>query len=774
MLEFKPQEAIKNNENGNKKEYKAIGHSLKRVDGADKVSGLARFAADLQVPGMLVARPVLSLYAHARIVKINTEAALQAPGVVRVVTASDLPIMASKSESRKRNPLAQGEVKFYGQPVVIVLAESEAAARDGAELVEIEYEPLPAAADMLEAMGENAPLVNTKPSHGTDEEASMHNAGAAQAEADDEEQIKLPANVSNHNRMKRGDLAAGFAEAAAVSEHTYFLPGVHQSYIEPQSCTVVPDPLGGLTVYTSTQAGFYCRQEVAEALDMELTKIKVVTMTVGGAFGGKFVLIEPLTAALARLSGRPVHLSYYRMEDLLAANPVHAGRIEFKLGARSDGTLCAMQGRVIFDSGIYSGSPFWAVSMLGMCYRIPNFDLEATEVLTHKVNVGAYRAPGAPQVTFVTEVAMDELARQLKLDPLEFRLKNAVQSGDLNNNDKAYPRIGLKECIQTLQQHPLWQNRDKLAPDEGIGVAVGGWGGGLEPASALCRMDHDGKFTVQVGISDISGVSTSLLLIAAEVLGLQSDQVRIVLSDTDSGPYAGGSGGSKTLFTVGAAVQAAAEDAAEQIKQIAAAELEAAPGDLELQDGKVQVKGVPSRSVDMLTISKRSFSKFKPVQGSGGSAINKQTPGFAAHLVKVRVDRETGEVHVLQYVATQDVGKAINPDEVRGQVHGGVTQGLGWALYEQMVYDEQGTLLTGSLMDYAVQTSTQVPDIEVQLVEVPSEAGPFGARGVGEPPVVPGGGAISNAIFAASGGRITQLPATPERVREAIKAASPA
>ncbi len=768
MLESTISPNAATNENG----YKAVGHSEPRVDGPDKVSGLARYAADLNIPGLLHARLVLSLYAHAKIVKIDTEAARCVPGVVRVITAADLPIKSDGAESRKRTPLAKDEVVFYGQPVAIVLGESEAAARDGVELVEVHYEPLPVAANLNSAMQANAPLVQVKPSHGADEEAQMHSAAAP---GENKEEEKLPGNVSGHMHLKRGTIEEAFKEAAVISERTYYVPTVHQSYLETQSVTVAPDPMGGITVYTSTQAGFYCRQEVAEALGIPANQVRVVTMTVGGAFGGKFVLIEPLAAALAKLTGRPVRLAFYRMEDLLAANPATDGQIELKLGARADGSLCAMQARVVFDSGIYPGSPYWAASMLGFCYRLPAFDIDAYEVLTHRVNAGAYRAPGAPQVTFATESAMDDLARQLDRDPLEFRLQNCVSQGDLNNNDRTWPRIGLKECIEVLQQHPTYQGYvakgRKLPQGEGIGVSVGGWGGGLEPASALCRLDQDGNFTLVVGISDLTGNQNSLRSIAAEVLSLRPEQITVVMGDTSTAPYAGASGGSKTLYTVGAAVKRSAEDAAEQIKQIAATELEAAPTDIELYEGQARVKGVPSRTVPILTIAKKSMNfgaRYMPVLGNGASAITKQAPGFAAHLVHVKVDEETGETRVLDYIAVQDVGMAINPEEVRGQIHGGVTQGLGWALYEQMVYDDHGTLLSGSLMDYAIQVASQVPHIEVHLVEVPSEDGPFGAKGVGEPPIVPGGGAIANAIFDATGARLNQIPATPERVLKAL------
>jgi CO/xanthine dehydrogenase Mo-binding subunit len=757
---------VKTNGNG----YTAIGKSQPRVDGPDKVSGHAKFAADLNLPGLLHARPVLSMYAHARIKNINIEEALNVPGVRHVVLADDLPIK-NPADSRKRAPLAKNEVFFFGQPVAVVLADTEAAARDGAELVDIDYEPLPVAPNLEIAMRQDAPSVKPKGGHGADEEAKMHNAGAP-GDSDEKEQEQLPANISGQMKLKRGDVNIGFGEAAAISDRTYVIPSIHQSYLETQSVTAAPDPMGGITIYTSTQAGFYCRQEVAETLGIALNKVKVVTMTVGGAFGGKFVLYEPLAAALAWLAKRPVRFSLYRMEELAAANPVQEGFIELKMGARADGTICAMKGRVVFDTGVYPGSPYWAAGMLGFTYNIPHFELEAYEVMTNRVNVGAYRAPGAPQVHFAAESAVDDLAQQLKLDPLEMRRKNVVVEGDKNFSERSWPRIGLKECVEALQQHPAYQNRHNKAPGEGVGVAVGGWGGGLEPASALCRMDQDGNFTLSVGISDITGNQTSLRSIAAEILGLPAEKVTVVLGDTDAAPYAGGSGGSKTLYTVGAAVVKAAEDAREQVKRIAATELEANAEDIELKDGKASVKGVPSRSVDLLTIARKSMGfgqRYTPVLGNGSSAITKQAPGFAAHLARVKVDQETGEVEVLEYVAIQDVGFAINPEEVRGQIHGGVVQGLGWALYEQMVYDENGTLVSGSLMDYAIQTAAVVPPIDVQMVEVPAPDGPFGAKGVGEPPIIPGGAAIANAIFDATGARLTQIPATPERVLKAIQ-----
>lgn len=750
--------------------YAQVGHSTARIDGQDKVTGVAQYAADLHLPGMLHARLVVSPYAHARIKNIDTSAAKQIPGVVRVVTAAELPIKHEGADSRKLNPLASNEVLFYGQPVVAVLGETEAAALDGVAAVVVDYEPLPVVSNALDGMKKDAPRVRTGEAHGTDEDMGAHGGGASGGV--DEEAKDLSPNVSNHVHFEQGDIAQGFKDADVIVENTFTLPMVHQSYIETQSCVAAPGPLGDITIYASTQSLFDTRKDVARALGIPLNKVKAVVTTVGGAFGGKFVLLEPFCSALAWLVKRPVTLSYYRMEDLAAANPATDAIIEIKTGAKKDGTLTALQSRVIFDTGAYPGSPVWiAAVMLTAYYRIPNYDVEGFEVLTHRVGSGAYRAPGAPQATFAIESQIDALAHALNIDPVEFRMKNAVVEGD-KAMGRPYPAIGLIDTINRAISTDLWKNRANKGPNEGIGIAIGGWMGGLEPASAMCRLDQDGNFTLTTGVADISGVSTTLGLIAAEVLNADIDDIAIINADSDAAPFVGGSGGSKTTYTLGAAVRRAAQDARDQILKIAGEKLEANPADLELQDGKISVKGLPSRSITLREIANMSMSfggRYEPVLGRGSSAITSQAPGFATHIAHVKVDPETGDVQVLNYVAAQDVGFAINPAEVEGQIHGGVTQGLGWALYEQLVYDENGALISGSLMDYAIQTSSQVPPIQAELVFVPSLDGPFGAKGVGEPPIVPGGATIANAIYDAVGVRVNQIPATPERLLQAVQ-----
>jgi len=752
-----------------------LGRSIPRVDGGEKVAGLTRFAADVAVPGLLHARLVTSPHPHARVVSIDTGPARAVPGVVGVFTARDLPLAHPDASSRNRAPLVLEEAFFNGQPVVAVVGETEAIAEDAAALVRVEWQELPAVTTLDDAMRPDAPRVG--PGGGdTEEELSMHGAEAGAA---DEAAPKGP-NIAASSHLKRGDVAAGLREADVVVERTYTTSMLHQGYVEPRAALATVDPLGHVTVWTSTQALFFTRSEVAEALGLPEHRVRVVAMPVGGGFGGKFVLLEPLAAALAVAARRPVSLVLTRHEEFLATTPAPQSRIELTLGARRDGTLTALRARVLFDAGAWAGAPLSIACLLvGGYYRVANLDVRGIEVRTHKPGCGAYRAPGAPQATFAIESAMSELAERLRLDPLELRLRNAVVEGDPTPTGRPWPRIGLRECLEALGRArdgapgPVTAHDGDVA--HGVGVAVGGWMGGVEPASAVCRVNGDGSVSVVVGSVDISGTNTGLVQITAEAFGVPLERVQVVNADTESAPYAGASGGSKITYTVGRAVKAAAEDARRQLLAIAASHLEAAVDDLEITDGAVRVRGVPDRAVPIAKLARLATEfggKYEPIFGRGASATTARAPGFAAHLCEVEVDRATGEVRLLRYVVAQDVGRAINPAAIEGQIRGAVAQGVGWGLLEQMAYDDTGRLLSGTLMDYALPRTTQVPrDVDVILVEVPSEQGPFGARGVGEPPVVAGAAAIANAIIDATGARLTALPITAASVVQAMREA---
>ncbi len=746
------------------REMRSVGQRLKRIDSPKKLTGEERFTGDLRLPGMLHARLVGSPYAHATINGIDTSAALAIPGVVAVLLAGDLPVKAGE------NPLASTEAIYNGQPLAIVLAESDAIAEDAVLLVDIDAEPLAPVTSIEEGLREGGPQTRFSAAHVDEAEAKLHNSDAGHAE----EKV-LPANVTNEVDYKRGDVATAFAEADAVVELTFFSEPVHQGYIEPQVTLVAPSPLGKLDVYTSTQGMFVVQNKVAQTLGLDASEVEVHQMPVGGGFGGKFGLNEAMVALAAVVVNRPVLLQLTRMEDFLSANPAPACEIRVKLGGTSDGFITALEADLTFLAGIAPSSPLGIAAILvGGYYRFPNLDITGREIISNRPKSGAYRAPGAQQASLAIEGAVDELARALGKDPMEFRIQNCAVEGDERPNGGAWPRIGLKETLEAIREHPIWQERDAIRQrGHGIGIGVGGWPGGLEPATAICRLDADGKLTMMLGSVDLNGSNTGMSQIAAEALGIDAANVNITVGTSTSAPWSGSTGGSKITYTVGAAVQRAAEDARQQILEIAARKLEASAEDLEIADGNVQVKGVPSMSISLKDIAEQSMAGdggVNPVLGRGASAITQAAPGFAVHMAEVSVDELTGETTIHRYVAAQDVGQAINPALVEDQIHGGVGQGIGWALYEGMAYDSDGQLMTASLMDYAIPKAEMIPNIEIILVQVPSEHGPYGAKGIGEPPAVPGAAVITNAIRDATGIRVTHIPVKPEVMARALDA----
>ena len=739
-----------------------LGRRVKRVDGPEKVTGQARFGADLSPPGLFHARLVVSPHAHARILSIDASRALELPGVVAVATAGDLaPHVKGAPTSRAKELLARDVVRFCGQPVAAVLAESEAAAEDALADVLVEYEGLPALLDPVAAMRTEAPAIWPDGLPGRE----------AGAEAE-------PPNVGAAERHERGDVESALREADVVIEQTFRTAPVHQGYVEPHVATASLDPVGNLTVWTAAHGIFLPRQTIAQVLGWPEHRIRVVPLTLGGGFGGKGVLLQPLAAALAVAYRRPVRVVLTRMDEFLAATPAPAATVELKLGARRDGTLTTLDARIVFNLGPYSGGPLTNASLyLGAFYRIPNLRICGYAVATHTIPQGSYRAPGGPQSMFAVESAMDELARTLDLDPIELRLKNVAEEGDPLPNGKPWPRIGLRQCLERLREHPAWQDRARWrANGQGVGVAIAGLFGGLQPAGALCRLETDGTLSVVVGSVDVSGTYTGLAMLAADAFGIPAERVRVVGGDTDSAPFSGMAGGSKITLTTGAAIVEAARDARRQLLAIAADQLEASPDDLDVEDGRAVVRGAPDRAIGLerlATLSTEMAGAYPPVFGRGSTAITQRAPGTVAHLARVRVDPETGEPRVVGYVAVQDVGCAVNPAGIEDQIHGGVAQGIGWALYEGIVLDEGGRVLTGSLLDYAIPSAGMVPPIETIILEVPSQSGPCGVRGVGEPPVIPVAAAVANAIRDATGARLTELPIRAERLHRALTARQP-
>ncbi len=745
-------------------EFTHLGKGRKIIDGLEKILGQAQYVADLEFAGMLHIKLVLSVYAHAKIRALHLEAAKAMDGVVAVLTFDDLPTRHKIINSRSSAVLARDVVLFAGQPIVAVVAKTAELAADAASLIDIEYEELPVVPDMAASRAEQIIVwQNGVPKEGADL-TSLHGDTAVGAS----QQI-TGSNILESKTFSRGDVGAAFASADIILEQTFSTPWVHQAYLEPHAAVVVPGT--ELTVYSSTQGQFAVRSEVARLLGMPERKVRVVPMTVGGGFGAKYGLIEPLVAAIAVALNRPVKMVLTRSEDMMTTTPAPATEFKARLAANSNGDLLALETDVDMDNGVFPFGFGSIVAMLfGGTYKCPSFRATIRQLATHKPQGGAYRAPGAPQVAFVLESLVDELVRRVKADPITWRLRHAVVAGDPTGTGATWGGIGMRDVLEAAQKHPILTAPRE--PNVGLGIAVGAWGGAFSPAGAVCRIEPDGTVRLQVGSVDISGVHSSLVLVVAETLSIEPESIELVQGDTNMGPYAPASGGSQVTVSVSGAVLDASNSVKQQLLKLAASELEAHIEDLELKNGQAQVKGVPDRGITIAKlagIAQRKAGGDGPIVAQGRSAMKSGAPGFAVHLAKVHVDPETGFVTPLQQVAIQDVGFALNPTLVQGQMHGGTAQGIGMGLYEAMRHDQVGGHSTANFLEYAFPRATDIPPLETTMVQNPSDAAPFGARVVGEPPLVPGAAAICNAIFDAVGVRILELPAKPETIWREMK-----
>ncbi|MBI4497611.1 MAG: molybdopterin-dependent oxidoreductase [Chloroflexi bacterium] len=583
-------------------------------------------------------------------------------------------------------------------------------------------------------------------------------------------EVRGGGNITQRVVYSRGDVQKGLAEADAVISRRWRASWVHQGYIEPHVAVVDCDSSGNFTVWTGTQGPYRVREVLARFLGVPENRITVEVTELGGGFGGKNQPFEAsLAAALAREVRRPVKLVYSRSEDLRAGNPAPQAIIDLQTGVKKDGTITALKARIIFDSGAYPGGPVMGASnLIGSYYKCENLEIEGFEVMTNRASAGALRAPGTPQVTFAIESQVDLMARAIGMDPLEFRMKNAVEQGDLMPNGRPFSRIGLKECLQALQGTEFWKRRHDLGPNEGVGIGVGGWLGGTSPASAVCTFGTDGTINIITGAADITGVNTSFRAVAAEVLGVPPERVTVRQANTSSGPYAGISAGSKTLRTVGMAVRAAAEDMRDQLFRLAAQRLEANPDDLEAAEGAVRVKGSPDKAIPLPVLASMTTAmgtQYSLIMGRGAVGSPSQAPSFTIQGVKLHIDPDTGEVTVKDAVCVQDVGLAINPTLVEGQMEGGAVQSISIGLWEEMQFDERGILRNSTFLDYRLPTSLDLPRIESVVVEVPGkEEELWGARGVGESSIISGCAAVANAVADATGARVDTMPLTAERI----------
>jgi CO/xanthine dehydrogenase Mo-binding subunit len=756
-----------------------VGVARPRVDSEPKVRGTTRYAADMPQSGLLHARIVPSIYAHARIRGIDASAALAVPGVVAVLTAADLPI-AVQEDMRMYEPLAREEALFAGHPVALVVAETEAAAEDAVGLVDVDAEPMPVVVELEAAMRPDSPLARVTslvPVESSDdvddvEAKSAHAAvGGVGAELRDED---LSANVVNRKRYTLADSEASLNGSAVTVQGTFRTSWVYQGYIEPHAATAWIDPDGVLTVSTATQGIFYARMQLAKIFGRPMSKVRVRAAPLGGSFGSKILIVDPLVAGATLALKRPVRLVLDRRDDMAATNPAPGSLIDIRVGATADGRLTGVDARLVFDTGAYTE---WAIEgiaavLIGGPYRWSAFDVRAYGVRTNRFGTGSYRGPGGPQAAFAIESLIDELAAKLHLDPIAFRAKNLATQDDSMIDGEPWPGLGHTAVLDAAAAHPLWRGRDALPAGEGVGLAVGVWPGGKASAAALCRLNADGSITITTGVVDMSGTTGAFQIIAAETFGVDPSMVDVVSLDTDGAPQSPLSGGSVITYSSGKAIREAATEARRQLLAYAAHEMEIDPADLEIVDGIVRPVGSPDRG--------RAIAEFAaalhdlgataaPVEGHAATVQSNLAPSTAAHLAHVRLDAETGDVTVLAYVVVQDVGRAINPALVEGQMRGAAAQGIGWALYEELIHDSEGQLLTGTFLDYAIPRSARIPDIDTLIVEVPAPDGPFGAKGIGEASVIPAAAAVASAIAAAGGPRLRELPMTPRRIWAAMR-----
>jgi CO/xanthine dehydrogenase Mo-binding subunit len=744
---------------------KVVGTRPDRPDGVDKVTGRATYGADFAMAGQLVGKILRSPHAHARIVGIDTKKARALPGVKAVVIGTDFPDQASEEMAGGEgaanirdialNCLARDKVLYDGHAVAAVAATSPSIADAALALIEVRYEVLPHVTDVEAAMAPDAPILDE----------TRFTTGL-------ETKPDKPSNIASRMQLKRGDLAVGFAEADVIVEGRYVTPAAHQGYIEPHACVASYGADGQCQVWASSQGQFMIRSYCAKILGIEASDIRVTPAEIGGGFGGKTtVYLEPVALALSKLAGAPVKMVMTRDEVFRATGPTSGAVCEVKVGAKSDGTIVAFDVVLKYQAGAFPGSPVGAGAMTALaCYNVPNFQITGYDVVNNTPKVAAYRAPGAPISAFAVESVVDELAGKLGMDPLALRLKNAVRDGMQAAYGPMFKNIGYVETLEAIAEHPHY--KAPLGPNQGRGLAVGFWFNIGGESTAAVNIGEDGSAVVISGNPDIGGSRASMAMMAAEVLGLPVEHVRPIVADTASIGFSMLTGGSRTTFATGMAVTQAAQKVVDDLRRRAAQIWDVPVDQVEWVNGVAVCLDASKNKLDLslAAIAGQSPKTGGPIGATVALNAQGAGPGFGAHLCDVEVDPETGHVTILRYTAAQDVGKAIHPAYVEGQVQGGAVQGIGWALNEEYVFDADGRMENPGFLDYRVPVASDLPMIDAVLVEVPNPRHPFGAKGVGEVPIVPPLAAVGNAVSAAIGVRMHVLPLSPPRVRAAIDA----
>jgi CO/xanthine dehydrogenase Mo-binding subunit len=762
-----------------------VGQDLPRLEAREKITGRAEYSDDLSLPGMLHAAVQQSPYAHARIVSCDVSAALEVPGVVSAFTGDDIGYHYIGPFVHDETAIAKGKVRYIGEPVAAVAAIDQETARRAVALIDIEYEELPAVLSIDEAMAENAPLVHDN----FEDLVRTYEADHAP-------------NVMSVMQVEEGDVEAAWAACDVIVEGEYETQAQCHTYMEPCSALADIDSNGKVTVWSGNQSVFHLQANIAQSLDMPMSKVRCVTPRVGGAFGGKMEqTIQPIVVGLTRKANRPVKLTLSREQDFEMIRSRHPSKVWMKTGAMKDGTLVARKVDIRLDAGAYGDD---SPGVAGICalfcrgpYHIENVSVESRAVYTNKLRAGAFRGFGGPQVAIAGETQIDEIAEKIGMDPIDLRLKNAARPDEEWLAGMVLSKSAMAECLTRVRDASDWAKRRDAAAAPGpngkrrsIGIACLPHISGILTSGAIIRILEDGTAVLNTGAVDNGqGSDTVLVQMCAGALGIEVDQISLATPDTDSSPYNWGTTASRVTYMTGRAVVGAANSVIDQLKQRAASMMECAPEDLEMRPGGfIGIKGVPDAQVTFRDISgfshwveggpvigtdslafdgenfdpKRGFIKGFPF-GKVGAWI------FAAQAVEIEIDEATGKITPLEVWSAHDIGKAINPASVAGQVEGGVVQGIGYALYEEMVWDT-GRLANPSLMDYKIAgTMDAPPKINTILIEEPDETGPFGAKGIGEPPIVGIAPAIANALSHATGIRLKRLPMTPESVLNALE-----
>lgn len=742
--------------------YKRIGRRSIRPDGLEKVTGKARFGADYHLPGMLIGVVVRSPHAHATIKSIDTTAASKMPGVKAVITHSDFPEISSEEamsgesvvdfRDLSRNIMARDKVLYVGHPVAAVAASSLKAAEAAARAIEIEYEPHAHVLTVDEAMAAGAPILH----------ADMRTSGA---DASDD----APTNIAKRHVFERGDPDAAFEQADLVVEREFTTRQVHQGYIEPHAVVADTGEDGRSIVWCSSQGHFLVRDQTAKVLGWEPSRLKVIPAEIGGGFGGKTTIyLEPLAVQLSAKSGRPVKMVMDRAEVFTASGPGPGGRVRAKIGARADGKLVAAEVFMAFEAGAFKGSPVGAACQTSLApYEIYDVSVVGLDVVVNTPKVAAYRAPGAPISAFGVESILDEIADKLSIDPIELRYRNAVEEGVESTYGPTFKRIGFKETLEAIRNHPHYSA--PLGPNQGRGVASGYWFNAGLDSSATVSIHEDGTASLLTGSPDIGGSRASMALMAAEALGIDETRIRPSIVDTDSIGYTDVTGGSRVTFATGMAVVEACGDVVQILRQRAATMWGVELEEVEWQEGQAQHVSGSKPPLPLAEIAKSAPKTGGPIAATASLTARGVGPAFSTQVCDVQVDPETGLVTVLRYTTAQDAGRAIHPSYVEGQMQGGVAQGIGWALNEEYIYDDAGRMENPMFLDYRMPVASDLPMIDTVIVEVPNPGHPYGVRGVGEVGIVPPPAALANAIHSATGVRITDLPMSPPRVLHAIQ-----